>query len=81
MCLQLVFEDPEAASEEARTPEVVEKIVGMREGIPRKDAREVVEECRETYENSFVNGNPPKPGFVFGRVKCLSSKGSLWKKL
>ncbi|ERN13746.1 hypothetical protein AMTR_s00049p00181700 [Amborella trichopoda] len=77
----LVFEDPEAASEEARTPEVVEKIVGMREGIPRKDAREVVEECRETYENSFVNGNPPKPGFVFGRVKCLSSKGSLWKKL
>ncbi|XP_020527712.1 exocyst complex component SEC6-like [Amborella trichopoda] len=62
-------------------PEVVEKIVGMREGIPRKDAREVVEECRETYENSFVNGNPPKPGFVFGRVKCLSSKGSLWKKL
>ncbi|XP_011622418.1 exocyst complex component SEC6 isoform X2 [Amborella trichopoda] len=62
-------------------PEVVEKIVGMREGIPRKDAREVVQECREIYENSFVDGKPPKPGFVFGRVKCLSSKGSVWKKL
>lgn len=63
-------------------PEVVEKIVGMREGIPRKDAKEVVQECKEIYENSLVDGNPPKTGFVFPRVKCLSaSKVSLWRKL
>uniref|UniRef100_A0A7N0TUC4 Exocyst complex component Sec6 n=1 Tax=Kalanchoe fedtschenkoi TaxID=63787 RepID=A0A7N0TUC4_KALFE len=63
-------------------PEVVEKLVGLREGIPRKDAKEVVQECKEIFENSFVGGNPPKAGFVFPRVKCLSaSKGSLWRKL
>lgn len=63
-------------------PEVVEKIVGFREGIPRKDAKEVVHECKEIYENSLVDGNPPKGGFVFPRVKCLSAaKSSLWRKL
>ncbi|XP_073139847.1 exocyst complex component SEC6 [Henckelia pumila] len=63
-------------------PEVVEKIVGLREGIPRKDAKEVVHECKEIYENSLVDGNPPKGGFVFPRVKCLSAaKTSLWRKL
>ncbi|CAN6475838.1 unnamed protein product [Victoria cruziana] len=64
-------------------PEVVEKLVGLREGIPRKDAREVVQECREIYESYFVDGRPPKPSFVvFGRVKCLTvSKVSLWRKL
>ncbi|CAM8885510.1 unnamed protein product [Rhodiola kirilowii] len=63
-------------------PDVVEKLVGLREGIPRKDAKEVVQECKEIYENSFVDGNPPKAGFVFPRVKCLSSSNkSLWRKL
>ncbi|XP_059454130.1 exocyst complex component SEC6-like [Corylus avellana] len=63
-------------------PEVVEKLVGLREGIPRKDAKEVVQECKEIYENSLVDGNPPKASFVFTKVKCLSvSKGSLWRKL
>lgn len=63
-------------------PEVVEKLVGLREGIPRKDAKEVVQECKEIYENTLVGGNPPKTGFVFPKVKCLSaSKGSLWRKL
>lgn len=63
-------------------PEVVEKIVGLREGIPRKDAKEVVQECKDVYEHSLVDGNPPKAGFVFPRVKCLSvSKVSLWRKL
>ncbi|KAK9274365.1 hypothetical protein L1049_019179 [Liquidambar formosana] len=63
-------------------PEVVEKLVGLREGIPWKDAKEVVQECKEIYENSLVNGNPPKAGFVFPKVKSLSaSKGSLWRKL
>ncbi|XP_057485412.1 exocyst complex component SEC6-like isoform X2 [Actinidia eriantha] len=63
-------------------PEVVEKLVGLREGIPRKDAKEVVQECKEIYEHSLVDGNPPKAGFVFPRVKCLThSKGSLWRKL
>ncbi|KAL6574225.1 SNARE-binding exocyst subunit S6 [Orobanche hederae] len=62
--------------------EVVEKIVGLREGIPRKDAKEVVQECKEIYENSLVDGNPPKAGFVFPKVKSLSvSKGRLWRKL
>ncbi|RVW47107.1 Exocyst complex component SEC6 [Vitis vinifera] len=62
--------------------EVVEKLVGLREGIPRKDAKEVVQECKEIYENSLVGGNPPKAGFVFPKVKCLTaSKGSLWRKL
>ncbi|KAF6175649.1 hypothetical protein GIB67_022651 [Kingdonia uniflora] len=63
-------------------PEVVEKLVGLREGIPRKDAKEVVLECKEIYEKSLVDGNPPKAGFVFPKVKSLShSKGSLWRKL
>uniref|UniRef100_A0A7C8Z3Q3 Uncharacterized protein n=2 Tax=Opuntia streptacantha TaxID=393608 RepID=A0A7C8Z3Q3_OPUST len=63
-------------------PDVVEKLVALREGIPRKDAKEVVQECKEIYENSLVGGNPPKGGFVFPRVKCLqASKVSLWRKL
>ncbi|KAI4340094.1 hypothetical protein MLD38_024963 [Melastoma candidum] len=63
-------------------PEVVEKLVGLREGIPRKDAKEVIQECKEIYENALVDGNPPKAGFLFPRVKSLSaSKGSLWRKL
>ncbi|KAI3891620.1 hypothetical protein MKX03_007586 [Papaver bracteatum] len=63
-------------------PEVVEKLVALREGIPRKDAKEVVQECKEIYENSFVDGHPPKAGFVFPKVKFLQhSKGSLWRKL
>ncbi|KAL5772899.1 hypothetical protein ACOSP7_012508 [Xanthoceras sorbifolium] len=63
-------------------PEVVEKLVGLREGIPRKDAKEVVQDCKEIYENSLVNGRPPKTGFVFPRVKCLAvSSKSMWRKL
>ncbi|XP_031126245.1 exocyst complex component SEC6 [Ipomoea triloba] len=64
-------------------PEVVEKIVGLREGIPRKDAREVVQECKEIYVNSLIDGNPPKAGFVFPRVKSLSHSkvSNLWRKL
>ncbi|TKY63726.1 Exocyst complex component SEC6 [Spatholobus suberectus] len=63
-------------------PEVVEKLVGLREGIPRKDAKEVIQECKEIYENSLIDGRPPKAGFVFPRVKCLTaSKGGLWRKL
>lgn len=63
-------------------PEVVEKIVSLREGIPRKDAKEVVQECKEIYEHSLVDGNPPKTGFLFPRVKSLSAaKHSIWRKL
>ncbi|KAK9110605.1 hypothetical protein Sjap_018665 [Stephania japonica] len=63
-------------------PEVVEKLVGLREGIPRKDAKEVVQECKEIYENSLVGGKPVKTGFVFPKVKSLShAKGSIWRKL
>ncbi|GAY39615.1 hypothetical protein CUMW_045740 [Citrus unshiu] len=49
-------------------PEVVERLVALREAIPRKDAKEIVQECKEIYENSLINGNPPKPGFVFPRM-------------
>uniref|UniRef100_A0A0E0NL10 Uncharacterized protein n=1 Tax=Oryza rufipogon TaxID=4529 RepID=A0A0E0NL10_ORYRU len=62
-------------------PEVVEKLVGMREGIPRKEAKEVVQECKEIYENSLVDGNPQKSGFVFGKLKCLTARKGIWSKL
>ncbi|KAK3155290.1 hypothetical protein QOZ80_2BG0201290 [Eleusine coracana subsp. coracana] len=62
-------------------PEVVEKLVAMREDIPRKEAKEVVQECKEIYENSFVDGNPPKSGFVFGKLKCLTAQKGIWRKL
>ncbi|GLJ11406.1 hypothetical protein SUGI_0166340 [Cryptomeria japonica] len=61
-------------------PEVVEKIVALREGIPRKDAREVLQECKEIYNNSLTNGDMTKPGFLFTRLTCLP-KASLRKKL
>ncbi|KAA8522539.1 hypothetical protein F0562_013100 [Nyssa sinensis] len=58
-------------------PEIVEKLVGLREGIPRKDAKEVVQECKEIYENSLVDGNPPKAGFVFPKlILCLNARSS-----
>ncbi|CAN1324146.1 Exocyst complex component SEC6 [Linum perenne] len=63
-------------------PDVVDKIVALREGIPRKDAKEVLQECKEIYENSLVGGIPSKTGFVFPRVKSLAaSKGYIWRKL
>ncbi|KAF3329233.1 exocyst complex component SEC6 isoform X1 [Carex littledalei] len=62
-------------------PEVVEKLVALREGIPRKEAKEVVHECKDIYENSLVDGNPAKAGFLFGRVKCLAAPKGLWRKL
>lgn len=44
--------------------------------------KQVVQECKEIYEHALVDGNPPKAGFVFTRVKCLSaSRVSLWRKL
>ncbi|MCO5593047.1 hypothetical protein L7F22_047052 [Adiantum nelumboides] len=52
-------------------PEVVEKILQIRENIPKSDAREVVQECREIYSKSLVNGDLPKPGLVFSRLTCL----------
>jgi exocyst complex component 3 len=61
-------------------PEVVEKLVAM-QGIPRKEAKEVVQECKEIYENSLVDGNPPKSGFVFGKLKCLTARKGIWRKL
>ncbi|XP_076901096.1 exocyst complex component SEC6-like [Bidens hawaiensis] len=54
-------------------PVVVEKLVGLREGIPRKDAKEVVQECKEIHESSLINGNPPRAGFVFSKLKSLNT--------
>ena len=43
---------------------------------------QVVLECKEIYENSLVDGNPAKAGFLFPKLKCFAaSKGSLWRKL
>ncbi|GFQ07599.1 exocyst complex component sec6 [Phtheirospermum japonicum] len=63
-------------------PEVVEKILSLREGIQRKDAKKVVLECKEIFRNSLFDSNPPKADSVFPKVKSLSaSKGHLWRKL
>ncbi|KAI3717980.1 hypothetical protein L1987_69946 [Smallanthus sonchifolius] len=64
-------------------PDVVEKLVGLREGIPRKDAKEVVQECKEIFENSLIDGNPPKAGFVFSKLKSLNTSKitNIWRKL
>jgi hypothetical protein len=43
---------------------------------------QVVQECKEIYENSLVDENPAKAGFLFPKLKCFAaSKGSLWRKL
>lgn len=65
---------------------VVIFLIKMLEFYPQKVFillwKQVVQECKEIYENSLVDGNPSKAGFVFPRVKCLAaSKGSLWRKL
>lgn len=53
-------------------PEVVERLVALREGIPRKDAKEVLQDCKEVYNRSLASGNVPKPGFViFSRLTCF----------
>nr|TKW22758.1 hypothetical protein SEVIR_4G249200v2 [Setaria viridis] len=54
-------------------PEVVKKLVALREGISRSEANEVVQECKEVYEDSLVDGKPRRPGFVYGKLKCLSA--------
>ncbi|GKB67389.1 exocyst complex component SEC6 [Tanacetum coccineum] len=54
-------------------PDVVERIVGLREGISRKDAKEVVQECNEIFENSLIDGNPPRAGFVFSKFESLNT--------
>eukprot|EP00245_Coleochaete_scutata_P006821 TRINITY_DN21604_c0_g1_i1.p1 TRINITY_DN21604_c0_g1~~TRINITY_DN21604_c0_g1_i1.p1 ORF type:complete len:745 (-),score=193.89 TRINITY_DN21604_c0_g1_i1:256-2490(-) len=52
-------------------PEVVEKVVKLREGIPHKEGKEVVQQCREAYTQSLVNGEPPKHGPLFSMLSCL----------
>lgn len=42
---------------------------------------QVMQECKEIYENSLVDGNPQKTGFVFGKVKCLQAPKGIWRKL
>ncbi|KMZ63677.1 putative Exocyst complex component sec6 [Zostera marina] len=63
-------------------PEVVEKIIALREGIPRKDAKEVFLECKEVYEKTLAEGVSIKNCFVYSKVKCLAKpKGYLWRKM
>lgn len=40
-------------------PVVVEKLVHMREGIPRKEAKGVVKACKEIFQNSLAAGRNP----------------------
>ncbi|KAK1393051.1 exocyst complex component SEC6 [Heracleum sosnowskyi] len=61
-------------------PDVVEKIVGLREGIPRKDAKEVIQECKEIYENSLIDGEPPSRGFLYSKLKSLTAHKGIWQK-
>lgn len=60
-------------------PEVVEKLVALRDDIPKKDAKEVVAECRALYGEKLKHGELPKPGLVFSRLTCLP-KARLGKK-
>ncbi|CAK8560274.1 unnamed protein product [Lathyrus sativus] len=63
-------------------PEVVKKLIGGREGIPWKDATEVIEVCQEIYERSLIDVRPPKAGLIFSKVKCLKvDQGGLVHKL
>ncbi|KAL2938637.1 Exocyst complex component SEC6 [Bienertia sinuspersici] len=63
-------------------PAVVQKLLTLREGIPREDAKEVVKQCKELHENSLGGKIPPKSVFGFSKVKCLNgAKGSIWGKL
>lgn len=52
-------------------PEVVEKLVALREGIPRKDAKEVVNECKEVYKNIVGDAAFAKAGVLFSRISWL----------
>ncbi|KAL9171924.1 hypothetical protein ABFS82_03G012200 [Erythranthe guttata] len=52
-------------------PEVVEKVISLREGIPRKDVEKIVQECEEIYKTSLIDGNPSSAGFVFPKLKNL----------
>ncbi|KAG0632101.1 hypothetical protein M758_1G304000 [Ceratodon purpureus] len=52
-------------------PEVVEKLVALRDDIPKKDAKEVVGECKALYNEKLNHGELPKPGLVFSRLTCL----------
>lgn len=50
-------------------PQVVEKLIGLRKGIYWKDANKIIEKCKVIYQNSLIDGRPPKRGFVFSKVK------------
>jgi len=60
-------------------PDVVEKLVALRDDIPKKDAKEVVQECKAIYAEKLNHGEFPKPGLVFSRLTCLP-KARLGKK-
>ncbi|XP_071735133.1 exocyst complex component SEC6-like isoform X2 [Rutidosis leptorrhynchoides] len=64
-------------------PDVIERIVGLREGIMRKYAKEVVQESKEVFEHFLIDGNPLRAGFVFSKLKSLNSsnKANIWRKL
>lgn len=48
-------------------PEVVEKLVGLREGIPRKDAKEVrvTHDMDPVYDRHTLNDNNPLRFLIF----------------
>ncbi|XP_024516551.1 exocyst complex component SEC6 isoform X1 [Selaginella moellendorffii] len=54
-------------------PEVVEKILALREGIPRKDVREVFQSCKDIYSKAVTSGDGVKVG-LFSKLSCLQRK-------
>ncbi|XP_024519585.1 exocyst complex component SEC6 isoform X1 [Selaginella moellendorffii] len=54
-------------------PEVVEKILALREGIPRKDVREVFQSCKDIYSKAVASGDGVKVG-LFSKLSCLQRK-------
>lgn len=61
-------------------PELVEKLLALRDGISRKEQQEVITECKEVYEAKMKReesrGGKPKPGFLFSNVEALKQKSS-----
>ncbi|CAI5536889.1 unnamed protein product [Closterium sp. Naga37s-1] len=55
-------------------PEVVDKVVNLREGIPKKAAKEVVQECREMWEQHIEANGTPAPGLLYSRLTNLPKK-------
>eukprot|EP00850_Spirogloea_muscicola_P023325 SM000347S12999 [mRNA] locus=s347:8276:14393:- [translate_table: standard] len=55
------------------TPFVVERLMALREDIPKKEAKEVVAECRDVY-NSMLANKPPSSKGLFSQLTLLRKR-------